>query len=302
MPHNSTTGREVAVFLALTVALSSIFYALIIFAGGVGSLRSGFFSVGLMWCPGLSALAVSLLFRRTLAGLGWRWGRARFQVLGFLVPLTYVSVVYLPIWASGLGRFDEEALARLARLVRLGGVASLPTPLGFVCVLVIVALVATLPAAIAALGEELGWRGFLVPRLVERYGFTRASMISGLIWAVWHYPIMLFGGYHGRAPLAFEVVCFTVMVVAISIPLAWLRLRSGSVWPAVLLHAGDNLFILVLFEPMTRDAGPTRWLTGEYGAGPALAAMVVAYLFWRRRDLVATSRSDRRPEAVERSA
>jgi len=97
------------------------------------------------------------------------------------------------------------------------------------------------------------------------------------------------------------MVSFTVMVVGLSFPLAWLRLRSGSVWTATLLHASHNSFIQKLFEPMTVDAGPTPWLTGEFGAGLALAAVVVGYLFWRRRDLVPTSPPDRRTEAGERS-
>ncbi len=286
MAHDSRSGREISVFLALTFALSAICYALIISSGGLESRHGELYTLALMWCPGLSALAVSLLLRRTLRGLGWGWGRTRYQLLAYLLPLAYAAVVYLPVWALGLGGFNEEVWSHAAQKF---GVASLPTPLGFVGLLVIAGLLGIVPNSIFALGEELGWRGFLVPRLVERYGFTRASWISGSIWALWHFPLILFGGYRGRAPLAFEMVCFTVLVVGISFPLAWLRLRSGSVWTAMLLHASHNMFIQSLYDRLTTDTGPTKWLTGEFGAGLALVAVVVAYLFWRRRDLVAVS-------------
>jgi hypothetical protein len=74
------------------------------------------------------------------------------------------------------------------------------------------------------------------------------------------------------------------MVVSLSVPMAWLRLRSGSVWPAAILHASHNLFVQGFFDRVTVDSGPTRWLTGEFGAALALAIGATAWLFWRRRD------------------
>jgi membrane protease YdiL (CAAX protease family) len=73
------------------------------------------------------------------------------------------------------------------------------------------------------------------------------------------------------------------MVVAMGFPFAWLRLRSGSVWPAAILHASHNLFVQAFFDRVTVDTGPTRWLTGEFGAGLALAFIALAWVFWRAR-------------------
>ena len=73
------------------------------------------------------------------------------------------------------------------------------------------------------------------------------------------------------------------MVVAMGFPFAWLRLRSGSVWPAAILHASHNLFVQAFFDRVTVDTGPTRWLTGEFGAGLALAFIAVGWIFWRAR-------------------
>lgn len=74
------------------------------------------------------------------------------------------------------------------------------------------------------------------------------------------------------------------MVLGISSPFAWLTLKSGSLWPAAVLHASHNLFIQGIFDPLTGEAGWTAYLTGEFGLGLALAGLVTAWVFWRRRD------------------
>jgi membrane protease YdiL (CAAX protease family) len=81
------------------------------------------------------------------------------------------------------------------------------------------------------------------------------------------------------------------MVVSLAFPLAWLRLRSGSVWPCALLHASHNLFIQAFLDRVTVDTGITRWLTTEFGAALALTVGITAWLFWRQRDAVETGSS-----------
>jgi hypothetical protein len=78
------------------------------------------------------------------------------------------------------------------------------------------------------------------------------------------------------------------MVISLAIPLAWLRLRSASVWPAALLHASHNLFVQGFFDRVTVDTGRTRWLTTEFGAALAVTIGVTAWLFWRARGAVAS--------------
>jgi hypothetical protein len=74
---------------------------------------------------------------------------------------------------------------------------------------------------------------------------------------------------------------FAVMIIAISFPFAWLRLKSGSLWTAVLLHTTHNIFIQGVFDRLTGDNGITPYLTGEFGVGLAITSVVVAYVFWR---------------------
>jgi membrane protease YdiL (CAAX protease family) len=79
------------------------------------------------------------------------------------------------------------------------------------------------------------------------------ALISGVIWSVWHYPILFFADYNASTPAWYGAACFTVMVVGLSFAFAWMRLKSGSLWTAVLLHASHNLFIQRVFDPLTTD-------------------------------------------------
>jgi uncharacterized protein len=73
------------------------------------------------------------------------------------------------------------------------------------------------------------------------------------------------------------------MVVSQCFVFAWLRLKSGSLWPAAMLHASHNLFVQQIFDALMRDTGRTRWYTSEFGVALALTSAVLAVYFWTRR-------------------
>lgn len=251
--------RKLWTYLVLTLAFSSVFYWLIIAAG---SLSAGYV-LPLMWSPGVAALLTRLIHQRNLRGEGWGWGGTRWQLIAYLLPLGYAAVAYGAVWLFGLG-----------------GVGSFPTNL------MLFATVGMAQSCLSALGEELGWRGLLVPELAKLTGFTRTALISGAIWALWHTPLILFADYNSGTPKAYALVCFAVLVVGISFPFAWLRLRSGSVWTGMLLHASHNLWIQGFFDRVTIDTGWTLWFTTEFGAALAVVATVVAYIFWRLKNRI----------------
>lgn len=267
---------KLVTFLLLTFAFSSVFYVLMIRAGTMGN-----YALGIMWCPGLAAIITQLVYERSLRGLGWRPGKPRYLVASYAIPLLYCLVAYGFVWLTGLGGFPNlDTVAAIQKQYGLNG-----SPL--VVMGVFVAVMATLGLAInclAALGEEIGWRGLLAPELVKHTSFTRAALLSGLVWAVWHYPGIFFVDYTNEGvPRWYAALCFTVLVVAISVIMAWLRLKSGSLWTAVILHASHNVFIQAVFTPLTSNTGPTPYLIDEFGLAVPVVAAVIAYLVWRRR-------------------
>jgi membrane protease YdiL (CAAX protease family) len=101
------------------------------------------------------------------------------------------------------------------------------------------ALLGALVAAPLFWGEEFGWRGYLQLRLLGRQPLL-AALLTGLIWGVFHYPVILVG-FEGYEHAALGLLLFPVFTVLQSVILGWLRLRTGSIWPACLAHAAANL-------------------------------------------------------------
>jgi membrane protease YdiL (CAAX protease family) len=260
---------ELTTFLVLTFALSAIFWWLIIDAGSLGA-HGGLYVLALMWCPGVSALITRLVFQHDLRGEGWGLGAPRWLALAYLLPVAYATLAYGAVWLLGLGEVDLSRFTTgTATFLVLGTIQSL----------------------LSATGEELGWRGFLVPTLAKTMSFGRLAVLSGAIWALWHFPLIIFADYNSGTATWYSLLCFAAMVIALAVILAWLRLRSGSVWPAAILHASHNLFVQGFFDRVTVDTGPTPWLTSEFGAALAIIIGITAWLFWRSRGEVASDGS-----------
>jgi uncharacterized protein len=271
------TKNSIIIYILLTAALSSIFYVEVVHRSSAGR-SPGLLILGLMWCPGISGLLTRLAFQGNLRGHGFGWGLTKYQFASYWIPLVYSSIVYVPFWLAGYFDPNNHRLdALIDRLPQLPHAAALPVLFLFL------AAVGVAGSCIPALGEELGWRGFLVPQLAKITSYPRVALISGAIWALWHYPLILFADYHGAGPLWYSIACFTALVLGISFLFAWMRLKSGSVWTGMLLHASHNLFVQAFFDAQTRRARVTGLWTTEFGAGLALAALVVAIIFYAKR-------------------
>jgi membrane protease YdiL (CAAX protease family) len=272
-----STRQRIIFFVLLTAALSSFFYVRIAHDGKLRMLPV----LGLMWCPGVAATIVRLLTQRNLHGTGWKWGETRWQLVSYLIPLAVGTVVYGLVWLTGIGTFNA---AGLTPAKSVGPQIPLPA------ILLILATLGLIQGAVFAMGEEIGWRGFLVPELASISNFTTTALISGIIWSVYHYPLILSANYNSGAPKWFALLAFTWMVMAHSFIFAWLRLKSGSVWTGVILHASHNLFIQEVFDPLTTNGASTKYVTTEFGVGLAFVYTIVAIYFWRRRgEVVAPS-------------
>jgi membrane protease YdiL (CAAX protease family) len=135
-----------------------------------------------------------------------------------------------------------------------------------------------------SLGEELGWCGFLFPELQRMTSFTTASLISGVAWAFFHLPIILFSDYHSGAPIAFTVVVFFISTIAHTFVNNWLRAKSGSVWPTVLLHTSHNVFVSHVYDTLTARYPLTDFFVTEFGLGMLVINVLMALYVWAHRD------------------
>jgi membrane protease YdiL (CAAX protease family) len=285
---------QVVMYLVFVFLFSSIFYFLMLrghtLAGG-----GGLYVTGIMWCPALAAFATLGLNNRSFTDLGWKWPARKYAAMSWYVPLLYAGVAYLIVWILGLGGFPNRQF--MQGLVARMGVSSSPVVSTVLYVLFTgsFGLVASLSRA---LGEEIGWRGFLVPELSKTTRFTDTALFSGIVWACWHYPILIWGDYNAGTPSWYGLTCFTVMVVAIAVVFAWVRLKSGSLWTGAILHASHNLYVQAIFTPLTADRGKTAWFIDEFGAVLPLITIVFAIYFWRRRRELSSGQATREPSSV----
>jgi membrane protease YdiL (CAAX protease family) len=150
-----------------------------------------------------------------------------------------------------------------------------------------------------ALGEEIGWRGFLVPELSKVVGFPGVGLISGLMWAFFHYPVLLFADYNAGAPAWYGATCFTILAVSGSFIMAWLTLRARSLWPAAILHASHNLFIQSVLTPLTKDTGRTKFIIDEFGIGLVITVTIGAIIAWRSATRINPCRAGVQPTSSQ---
>jgi membrane protease YdiL (CAAX protease family) len=241
-----------------------------------------------MWGPGVAALVTSVACRRPLAEFGWRPGPFKYLAAGYVAPMTYAWAGYALVWLTGVAGYGPRLAREVAGALGLHGYPDgVPLAIAFVVANTLVVAV----GSFAALGEEIGWRGLLVPELAKRLGFTGTALVSGVLWAVWHYPLLLPGAMRASAPPAWYALgCFTLLLVAMSFPLAWLRLRSGSLWPAVLFHAVHNAVIQQYLTPVTARTVLADYFIDETGAAMLPFALLLAAYFWHRRAELVTPR------------
>jgi len=268
--------RDVALFLILVALLSAPFYFILF----TGRPWSGSTSHLFMYVPAVAALIT------TRRELGFRLGKPRHYLIALLVPMAFVIPTYAITWLCGLGAFDTTRLRSMA--------ASFHVP---PAALIALAIVAVPLGIVNTFGEELGWSGLLTRRLVSMTTFTRASLIRGVIWSLWHYPlvIVLLPRFRPGFPIVYALACMTVAITAISFVYTWLRVVSGSIWPVALLHAASANF-QDLCEALTRNTGPTPYITYEYGAGFAVILVVIALVFRSRAPIAG------HPDAMESAA
>lgn len=279
-----TPKRATVVYLLFTVLFSAVTWSLIIWSGHLG-MAFGMMIVAIMWCPALAALVSCRVLGRDVRSLAWRWPESRYLVAAYFVPLAYAALAYGAVWALRLGGWNHEMVGLVAQRF---GLPRMPVWGAFILWLLFTATAQLIRGMATALGEEIGWRGFLVPELAKQMSYTKLSLLSGIIWAAWHSPLLLFADYNAATNRWYALSCFTVMITSGSFIFAWLRLKSGSLWPAALLHASHNLFVQTVFDNLMRDTGKTLWYTTEFGVALALASAVFAVYFWTRRAEVQT--------------
>ncbi len=263
-------------------------------------LTAGAVATAMMWVPTV-ATAVLLLTLDRGGEPGWlrRVGLTvprgtvgpwlGVLVVAWLLPI--VLNVLAPFVAAGLGAMQLDLVdfsGLRALIVAQGGEAALellPFPLWVLVILT--PLQAVLGGAInvvlGAMGEELGWRGWLLPKLLP-LGRWPAMLAVGALWGIWHAPIILLGHNYPDAPIA-GVWLFVPFCMVWGVLHGWARLASDSVWPPALMHGALNASAGFALIVSASEPTPSSLLGAPVGLAAMVLPLVVAGLvavFWRR--------------------
>ncbi|MCR9185042.1 MAG: CPBP family intramembrane metalloprotease [Halieaceae bacterium] len=277
MTGDAKTENSPALVISIFLALTMLFY----FAGAWLIFRLSS-ATPLMLSVGLAAVVTCLLTRKELRTLGWRWGGGKIQWLNYILPLFYAALAYGLIWALGLGDwYNVDFVQGQKESYNLVPWSNNAVIVLHFLLTATVSFVLLLPSV---LGEELGWRGLLVPELFKLMPFTGVALLSGLLWAVWHWPLMFRGLYGmGEAtPFLYQLAFFTLCIMSMSVVVTYFRLKTDSVWPAVIFHMSHNAFLQKFFGPMTEGNANSAWFLDEFGLVVPSVMMVIAVYYGRR--------------------
>jgi membrane protease YdiL (CAAX protease family) len=275
---DSVPWRAVVTFIVLACGLAWL-VALPLWLGGTGLANplTGLLLPVIMFTPGIAALIVVFLVQRprprpTAEYLGlWPLrpvGRTIWlTVFGIVGSVLLVILGVFLAAALGLVQLDLVTFSGFAQVITQGGAVESPMPVGLIVLLQLLLIpVAAIFNGLFALGEELGWRGWLLPSL-RPLGTWPALLISGAVWGFWHSPLILLG-YNFGQPNLIGVVIMIGGCMLYGVLIGWLRLRTGSIWPAVFAHGAFNaaagFLLLVVAAGTTADAvatSPLGWVT-----------------------------------------
>lgn len=261
--------RGLTIYFAVLVPLSAVFEALMI-RGNTSWVWA------LMWTPAAASVVARLVGNEGFGDVSFRLGGCRGLKgigLALIFPIVIGLIAYGIAWTTGLVEFGPRPIALVARYIPE---ATSPAVV-FLVNVVVAATIVTMYSARTAAGEEIGWRGYMLTRLVDA-GVPKPILTSGLIWGLWHVPLILGGVYLVGPPRLLAALLWMVTATAFSFVFARVRLDTGSVWPAITLHSAWNAIIQAAFDPASHGARAELWI-GESGILVALTMIVAAVVF-----------------------
>jgi len=212
-----------------------------------------------------------LLTKEGYRKVGWsnlklhRFG-FRYWIPAFVIPIVVLALAYKTAWTVSSDSFNVSAF-----------------PSDWVIIITNFLSTVGLNIIFYSLGEEIGWRGYLLSKLLP-LGKVKAYLWIALVWAFWHYPYFyLTGFYQPPGNPVVMMTLFTLVLIPMSIILGKLRLRSNSLWPASIFHSSNNAIWEILNNFSISSSPAILLLAGNRGIIPILLYSVVATILLRKK-------------------
>jgi len=268
------TWKTIFIFLGLVIALTSPFHYAI-----VNLYPSRIYVGAIMWCPAIAAIITLKIKGRKISSLHWNWGDWRYIRWSYFIPALYAVITYILIIIFGFGSFaNEEVITEWGKDLGLFGIGTLnPTAITIIAI-ILLGTVEVIRASATTLGEEIGWRGFFIYELRKVLSFSGVSIFSGIVWAAWHWPLLVY--YSNNVLL--EFITFFTVIISMSFIMTYYTFKSKSLWPAVIFHAVSNVYIQKILPPLTIKVEGSEYWFGENGIMFSIVTFVFGLYFWRK--------------------
>ncbi|MFJ7890487.1 CPBP family intramembrane glutamic endopeptidase [Lysinibacillus xylanilyticus] len=232
-----------------------------------------------MFTPAFSSVLTRIILKEGFKDVSFSLGNLKiWKGIGFalLIPMIICGITYSIAWLSGIAGFQNPEGGILEPIYNILGLQYLTAPFSFIYLVVLSGIFGSLLSLIPVLGEEMGWRGYMLTRLVDAE-FSRPILISGLIWATWHVPLVIAGLYVEGPSVLLSVLGIYFCIVPFSYITAYLRLITGSIWPSVIIHTTWNAIIQGPFTRASTGYQTEIWI-GESGLITAIIILITAII------------------------
>lgn len=238
--------KGVTTFLLITFGITYLVEGILIASGfrvtNLPAIVGQYVIAGVMWVPAVAALlTMRFITHEKLSGINLRFGPSwkPYLATALLIPLAYL-LTYLLTWLLGLGSPDWQLTSFFSTIASTGvDMSTAPSPSLLLIALFIISLVAApLLNSLFGLGEELGWRGYLLPRLMP-LGKLKAYLLLGVIWGLWHAPLIAVGFNYPNSPIL-GILLMIMLTTAIGFYINELTLRYNSAILAGWIHGVFN--------------------------------------------------------------
>lgn len=275
--------KQIIIYIVLSFLIAWILFLIIPLKGMVyGEQRSTLLLTGAMFAPAISSILVRLItkegFKNMLLKPNFK-GNIKTYLLIFFGPSLLIIVSAILYFLLFPTHFDTG-------LTLLQGAEVTPSTILLVSLLQVI-LVGPVINIVPTMGEELGWRGYLLPKLRTLFSDRLSIIISGIIWGLWHAPVIIMGHNYGTEYPGYPYVGILVMVVfcvALGIIEGYFTIKLNSVIPAAMVHsamnAGAALPLIVAKVGINQTIGPT--VAGLIGGLPLFLVAIILFLSLKR--------------------
>ncbi len=269
--HMTDNAGQVIVFCLIAFVVTYFLETWLWLSGGLTVWFAPGVMVGVMFVPLASAvITVKLMEHGSLRSYGVAKGGVRHYLYGLAYPFAVIALGLFFVAILRTASIDFTMTRATETYPNLPPATEIPWYFT-----VINLALAPFINFIPAFGEEYGWRGFLLPKLVGRLNLLGGLLLSGAIWGLWHAPVILMGYNYPRHRDLVGISAFTVWCILVGFFLGWLRLKSRSVFPATLGHGAINAYVgFGLFIAPAKD----ELMTIPFGLPAILGLLVIAAL------------------------